>query len=61
MNLTDIVVIVILAGVMFVAIRYMIRNKKKGKSITGCSGNCSQCPMRDCEKYHDQSEPNQGA
>ena len=50
MKLIDILVILILAGFIALAIRYMIKNKKAGKSIAGCSRNCAECAMRNCEK-----------
>lgn len=50
MKFIDVVVIIILAGLMAFAIMYMVKNKKAGKPFTGCSGNCSECTKRNCEK-----------
>ena len=47
MKVIDVVIILLLAGLALLAIRYMIRNKKQGKSITGCPGDCSNCAYRD--------------
>lgn len=43
MNLTDIVVIVLIAVLLFFAIKYLWKARKKG----GCCGNCNGC--RGCE------------
>ena len=43
-NLANIVIIVILAFVVGLAVRSMIRNKKAGKSSCGCDcGSCGAC------------------
>ena len=42
-NLGTIFVVLILAAVVFVIVRSLIRNKKKGKSSCGC--NCAHCAL----------------
>lgn len=37
------IVIIILLIWFFLAVRQMVRNKKEGKGIAGCDGNCAQC------------------
>jgi len=44
MTFGDIVVLAVLALVVGLVVRGMIRDKKKGKSCGGCSG-CSGCAM----------------
>lgn len=36
------ITLVILAGVLFLAIRSMVKDKKSGKSLQ-CGGDCSKC------------------
>ena len=50
MKTVDILILVVIAVLIVLAIGYMIKNKKRGKSTTGCSGNCSCCVYhkRDC-------------
>ena len=43
-NLANIVIIVVLAFVVGLAVRSMIRNKKAGKSSCGCD--CASCASR---------------
>ncbi len=42
MNLGDIIVIAILAVWVVISAVYMVRRKKKGKSIS-CGGDCANC------------------
>ena len=62
MKVIDVVIILLLAGLALLAIRYMIRNKKQGKSITGCPGDCSNCAYRDkdCTLPHQSVKQCQG-
>ena len=43
MNLGTFVVSAVLAGIVFLISRGMIKDKKKGKSVLGCGGDCSKC------------------
>ena len=47
MKLVDIVILLILAGLAALAIRYIVKRKKSGRPI-GCTGDCSACPLH-CE------------
>lgn len=51
-NLGTIIISAILIAVVFLIIRYLYKNKKKGKSL--CAGGCSGCPM--AGKCHPQSK-----
>lgn len=42
-NLANIIVCAILLLIATAIIRWMIHNKKKGKSLGGCGGDCSHC------------------
>lgn len=33
----------VLIGIVSMIIRSMVKNVKKGKSVTGCAGDCGQC------------------
>ncbi|MBR6484393.1 MAG: FeoB-associated Cys-rich membrane protein [Clostridiales bacterium] len=47
-NIGNIIVIAIVALIVFLAIRAMVKNKKDGKSSCGCD--CSGCALKDkCE------------
>ncbi|MBQ9412153.1 MAG: FeoB-associated Cys-rich membrane protein [Oscillospiraceae bacterium] len=41
-NLATVIVCLLVAGVLFLAVRSMLRKKKQGKSSCGCG--CSTCP-----------------
>lgn len=46
MNLATIIVALIIAGVIFLAVRSIYKGKKEGKACSGCSGcggGCSHC------------------
>lgn len=42
-NLATILICIALLGMVSLIIRYLLRQKKAGKSSCGC--NCAQCPM----------------
>ena len=52
MNLWDILIIVAVVSVLFLALRHMIRQKKGGASCSacGCSGCTGSCPYKAEEK-----------
>ena len=51
-NIGTIIVSIFLIIVVSLIIRYLVNNKKKGKSL--CGGGCSCCPM--AGKCHPQSK-----
>lgn len=52
-NLSVIIICVVVFTVIILDIIYLIRTKKKGKSL--CGGNCSGCAM--CGECHSDSIP----
>ena len=40
MNFVDIILVILIAALVTLAVFFMIRSRKKGKS---CCGNCSRC------------------
>lgn len=53
-NAGNIIIIAILAIIVFLIIRRMVKAKKQGKSSCGCGCGCGSCPMSD--KCHGESE-----
>lgn len=54
MNIWDIVVAAILVGVLILAVGICIANRRKGKSILGCGGDCAHC-AGSCAHRNDQT------
>lgn len=52
MKLIDYIIIGVMLGLIALAIRMIIKNKKKGKCL-GCSGDCEGC------KYHNEGNINE--
>ncbi len=50
-NLSVIIICIVVFAIIIFDIIYLIRTKKKGKSL--CGGNCSGCAM--CGECHNQS------
>lgn len=47
MNAADIILILIIAAVVFLAVRKVIKDRKNGKSCScGCSGCSADCPVK---------------
>ncbi len=53
-NLSVIIICIVVFAIIILDIIYLVRTKKKGKSL--CGGNCSDCSM--CGGCHNQSVPN---
>ncbi len=43
MNIWDILVVAVLAGVLIMALGICIANRRKGKSVLSCGGDCAHC------------------
>ena len=59
-NIWTIVICVVLLAVIGLAVRSLVRDKKKGKSSCGC--NCAHCAMAGAchgqkEQEHDENHP----
>lgn len=50
MNISTLVILAVLAAIVIVILRGMIRDKKAGKSCHGCSGSCGGCNLGSDEK-----------
>lgn len=57
-NAGNIIIIAILAIIVFLIIRRMVKAKKQGKSSCGCGCGCGSCPMSD--KCHGETENKSG-
>lgn len=57
-NAGNIIIIAILAIIVFLIIRKLVKAKKQGKSSCGCGCGCSSCPMSD--KCHEEPENKSG-
>lgn len=44
MKIIDVVILLILASLVALAIRYIVKRKKSGRPI-GCTGDCSACAL----------------
>ena len=49
MNAATIISIIIIALVVFLAVRYIVREKKKGRKCIGCPY-CDSCPKNKCDE-----------
>lgn len=55
MNIVDLGIILILIALIALAIGYLIKSKKRGKLITRCSGDCSNCLVHECKKLEQEA------
>ncbi len=53
-NLSVIIICIVVFAIIILDIIYLVRTKKKGKSL--CGGSCSGCSM--CGECHNQSPDN---
>ncbi len=54
MNPVDILILLIIGGLLFLALRFLRRTKKQG-GCPGCGG-CSACAKANCKEKHEDSE-----
>lgn len=53
MTLIDILLILLIAGCVFLVIRKLVKDKKEGKSCCGCGSSCSgscHCGVKEIKK-----------
>lgn len=55
-NIWTILIIAAVAAAVTAAIVYMVRSKKKGKSVFSCGGNCASCIYGGQCGQHEQHE-----